>query len=92
MGELLYSPQRGTYKITDDGVKVLKKPPEKITIKFLRNTDKFSKNINSGKNKRNEIEDKEQEINEKTPDEIFELSYSQIIDNIKIQLKQKINK
>jgi len=90
MGELIFSPLRGVYKISNDGKKVLNNPPEKITIKYLKNNDKFSKNINSGKNKKETLDDKEQEISEKTPDEIFESSYEQIIDNLKIQLMQKI--
>ena len=91
MGELLFSPQRGTYKITDDGKKVLNNPPEKITVKFLKSIDKFSKKINSGKNRKETFDEKDQENFEKTPDEIFESSYEQIIDNLKIQLKQKIH-
>jgi restriction system protein len=88
MGELIFSPLRGVYKISNDGKKVLNNPPEKITIKYLKSNDKFSKNINSGKSKKETFDDKE--ISEKTPDEIFESSYEQIIDNLKIQLKQKI--
>jgi len=91
MAELIYYPQRGIYKISDQGKNVLKNPPDKITIKYLKSFDKFSINRNIGKNKKENIDDKEQEISEKTPDEIFELSYAQIINNLKEQLIQKIN-
>jgi restriction system protein len=91
MGELIFSPLRGIYKISNDGKVVLNNPPERITIKYLKSNGKFSKNINSGKNKKETLDDKEQEISEKTPDEIFESSYEQIIDNLKIQLMQKID-
>ena len=91
MAELVFSPQRGTYRISSEGKKVLKNPPEKITVKYLKNNEKFSKNLGQGRKKNISIDDKEQEISDKTPDEIFELSYTQIIDNLKEQLKQKIN-
>jgi restriction system protein len=91
MAGLIYYPQRGTYKITDQGKNVLKNPPEKITINYLKQFDSFSKNRNPIRIKKVTIEDTEQKISEKTPDELFELSYSQIIDNIKEQLKQKID-
>jgi len=91
MAELIISPQRGTYKISNDGKNILKNPPEKISVKYLKSISNFNKNINSGKNKKVTEDEKEQEIEEKTPDEIFEFSYNQIIDNLKIQLKQKLN-
>jgi restriction system protein len=91
MAELIISPQRGTYKISNDGKNILKNPPEKISVKYLKNISNFNKNINSGKNKKATDDEKEHEIEEKTPDEVFEFSYNQIIDNLKIQLKQKIN-
>jgi len=91
MAELIISPQRGTYKISNDGKNILKNPPEKISVKYLKNISNFNKNINSGKNKKVTDDEKEHEIEEKTPDEVFEFSYNQIIDNLKIQLKQKIN-
>ena len=91
MAELIISPQRGTYKISNDGKNILKNPPEKISVKYLKSISNFNKNINSGKNKKVTEDEKEQEIEEKTPDEVFEFSYNQIIDNLKIQLKQKLN-
>ena len=41
-GGLIESPERGKYKISNLGKKVLKNPPEKITIRFLKeiNPDK----------------------------------------------------
>jgi len=91
MAELLCYPQRGIYKITDQGKNVLKNPPEKITIKYLNNFEKFSVNRGPRKTKKENIEENEQIISEKTPDELFELSYSQIINNLKEQIMQKIN-
>ncbi|HCC36774.1 MAG TPA: restriction endonuclease [Treponema sp.] len=91
MAELIYYPQRGIYKITEIGKGVLQNAPEKITIGYLRQFANFSKHINPEKIKNKNVEDTEQEISEKTPDELFELSYTQIISALKEQLKQKIN-
>jgi restriction system protein len=94
MAQLISSPQRGIYKITDHGKNVLKNPPEKITIKYLNNFECFSVNRGSKKSKNDVNEDIEENeiINSgKTPDELFELSYTQIINNLKEQLKQKIS-
>jgi restriction system protein len=91
MAGLIYYPQRGLYKIADSGKNVLKNPPEKITIAFLKQFANFSKNRNPEKTKKVELVDDEQVISERTPDELFELSYAQIISNLKEELKQKIN-
>ena len=76
MAELILSPERGKYKITNSGLEVLKKPQEKITIKFLKTIPNFIKNRNPNKDK--QIEEEDEEITEKTPDELIELGVSQI--------------
>jgi restriction system protein len=91
MAELIYSPQRGIYKITDLGKNILQNPPERITISFLEQFENFNKNRNPEKSKKSSIDTNEQEISVKTPDELFELGYTQIINNLKNQLKQKLN-
>jgi len=91
MAELIYYPQRGIYKISDQGKKVLKNPPQKISIAYLKQFDNFLRNRSPVKTKKENIDDPEQEVSEKTPDELFELSYTQIISNLKEQLIQKIN-
>jgi restriction system protein len=92
MAELINSPQRGSYKITEPGKKVLKNPPDKITISFLKTFENFEKNRNPGKPKKHNLIDNndDQENNGRTPDELLELGYSQIIENLREQLKQKI--
>ena len=91
MAELVKYPQRGIYKITEQGKNVLKNPPEKITISYLNTFENFVKNRGPRKIKATKNDDIEQENFEKTPDELFELSYNKIINNLKDQLKQKIN-
>jgi len=74
-GGLIFSPERGKYRISDLGLNVLKRPPQKITIKFL-------KEISPNKNNEN-IEDanpsNEQSENLiQTPDEMIEEGYKRI--------------
>jgi restriction system protein len=90
MAELVFYPQRGIYKISDLGKKVLENPPEKITISYLKQFDNFNKNRNPQKTKKANDDENEQENHEKTPDELLELGYTQIINSLKDQIKQKI--
>lgn len=72
--ELIYSPERGRYRITDSGLNVLKNPPERITVKFLKTFPGYK----SKENKETQaIADDEDDI-DKTPDELIELGISQI--------------
>jgi restriction system protein len=91
MAGLIYYPQRGTYKISEQGRRVLKNPQEKITIAFLYQFENFSKNRQPKKVKNVVLDGKDQDFSGKSPDELFEESYLQIIDNLKEQLKQKIS-
>lgn len=77
MGELINAPERGKYQISELGKNVLSKPPEKITIKFLKTLPNFSINRNPNKDMHLSEED-EEVIIEKTPDEIIALGVSQI--------------
>jgi restriction system protein len=68
---LIYSPQRGRYQISDIGKKLLKNPPSKITIKFLKGIN--SENIAaSPKSKEINGDGESGESIEKTPDEMME--------------------
>lgn len=77
MGDLIVTPERGKYRISDLGKKTLENPPEKISIKFLKTLPNFSINRNPNKEKHINEED-EEEIIDKTPDELIELGVSQI--------------
>jgi restriction system protein len=72
-GGLIYSPERGRYKITDLGKQVLKKPPEKITIKYLK-----SINPKTSIQEFEQDNNKEQDSEIKTPDEMIEEGYRRI--------------
>lgn len=87
MAELIFSPKRGSYRITEEGVNVLKNPPEKITISFLKQFKIFSKNRNP---ERDEIIEQDEQITEKTPDELIEIGYKQIKNELSLQLLNQI--
>lgn len=87
MAELISSSVRGSYQITKDGKSVLSNPPEKITIKFLKQFENFSKNRNPEKD---EIIEEENSISEKTPDELIEIGFKQIKAELSLQLLNQI--
>jgi restriction system protein len=87
MAELIFSPKRGSYQITGEGVNTLKSPPEKITISFLKQFENFSKNRNP---ERDESIEKDDQITEKTPDELIEIGHKQIKNELSLQLLNQI--
>lgn len=87
MAELIFSPKRGYYHITNEGVNVLKNPPEKITISFLKQFENFTKNRNP---ERDESIEQDDQITEKTPDELIEIGYKQIKNELSLQLLNQI--
>jgi restriction system protein len=74
-GGLIFSPERGKYKISDLGLKVLKRPPQKITIRFLKeiNPNKNTENIEEANPSNEQSENLIQ-----TPDEMIEEGYKRI--------------
>lgn len=87
MADLISSPARAVYTITEEGKKVLENPPEKITINFLKQFDSFSKNRNPEKD--TELDDNNQ-IVEKTPDELIEIGYKQVKNELSLQILNQI--
>ena len=87
MAELIFSQKRGSYRITEEGINVLKSPPEKITISFLKQFGNFSKNRNPG---RYESIEQDEQITDKTPDELIEIGYKQIKNELSLQLLNQI--
>lgn len=86
MADLISSPLRAVYKITEEGKKVLENPPEKITINFLKQFDSFSKNRNPEK----ETDLDDNKIVEKTPDELIEIGYKQVKNELSLQILNQI--
>jgi restriction system protein len=86
MADLISSPLRAVYEITEEGKKVLENPPEKITINFLKQFDSFSKNRNPEK----ETDLDDNKIVEKTPDELIEIGYKQVKNELSLQILNQI--
>ena len=85
-GGLIESPERGKYQISDLGKIVLNNPPEKITIKFL-------KEINPNKNlfeKEENSQEQNEDDKEKTPDELIEEGHKRINQELSKILLQNI--
>jgi len=90
---LLTSTQRAIYKITEFGLKVLKSNPDKINIKYLKDLPNFKDWTNTFKTKdQSEIEEIEENeiISEKTPQELLDLSYQKLHEELAIELLDKI--
>ena len=86
MAGIIESPKRGVYKITNDGISVLKKPPEKINIKFLKTFEEYKRKKDEWKNKEKEDSQEDQEINSLTPDEMLELGHKKIKNELSTEL------
>jgi len=94
--KLILSPKRTTVIISDKGIETLKTYPKKIDLKYLREIpdyiswketilkEKLDINYPNNKSAVDEIE------TEKTPEELLDYSYSQIKEELAIELIDKI--
>lgn len=86
---LLDSTRRGYFKITDRGVAVLNKKPEKINVQFLEQFQEF-KDFRALRHKKEDEEIETEEIAESTPEEALESAYQRLRDDLAIELLQQI--
>lgn len=86
MAGIIESPRRGFYRITNDGVNVLKKTPEKINLKFLQSFEEYKRKKAEWKNKEKEDSQENEEINSLTPDEMLELGHKKIKNELSTEL------
>jgi len=89
---LLKRPQRGWYQISDRGLAVLEKKPERIDIKFLSQFSEFREFKKIGKDK--EIKKKKATILpvETSPEEILETAYQELQENLASELLENIKR
>ncbi|HMA60100.1 MAG TPA: restriction endonuclease [Halanaerobiales bacterium] len=89
---LLEYPKRGYFKITKRGKKVLQNNPDKIDNNFLKQFGEFQKFKNTTKSKKKKNKKgKSSEIFDKyTPEEVIELGYTTINNNLASNLLEKI--
>jgi restriction system protein len=88
MANLIASPERSVYIITKDGLDLLTKKPEKITVKLLKEYPCFNENRSPRKDQKDD--DENGVVEEKTPDELLAIGQQKIRDEISNQLLQMI--
>ena len=86
---LVDSTRRGYFKITDKGVAVLNKKPEKINVQFLDQFQEF-KDFRALRHKKEDDEIETDEIVKSTPEEALETAYQRLRDDLAIELLQQI--
>jgi restriction system protein len=90
MAELISTPERSKYQISELGKSVLVNPPEKITIRFLKTMPNF--NINRNPSKEKHAAEDDEEVIDKTPDELIAIGISQINNELSNLLSSHIEK
>ncbi|MCE9498924.1 MAG: restriction endonuclease [Leptospira sp.] len=91
MAEVIESPKRSYYRITDSGKKLLKDPPERITLKYLDNFPVFKQKREGWRKEEQDTPENDQEtFSSKTPDELIESGYYKIRNELAIELLTKI--
>ena len=78
---LLIKTRRGYFRITDPGIVVLRDPPERIDIPFLKQFPSFE----DFRSKTPE-ETSDESVDEKTPEESLQIAYQTIRDSLAIEL------
>ena len=87
---LIHQVSRGNYKITDDGLKVLKLP-ERIDIRYLKTLETYQKWISSFTKSKVEMQESE-ETDTKTPTERLESAFSTLVEEVAVELLDKVKK
>ena len=82
--ELIESPEKGSFKITQKGIAVLKEKPQKIDLRFLKNLDNENQPTDNI-----EVDDNHIEEN-KTPEELIENAQALYADSLKKELLAKL--
>jgi len=88
---LIDSPKRATFVITELGLQTLKKNPDKIDAKYLRQFPAFLEFVHAGKNDtESEEEHISQEVSEQTPEENLDKAYQRIRKSLASELLTKV--
>lgn len=87
---LLDSPKRATFVITDIGIQTLKKNPDRIDAKFLKQFPAFLEFQNASRNDNETEEIITIETNEQTPEETLDKAYQRIRKSLASELLNRI--
>lgn len=92
--QLIETVRRGTYKINEKGIKVLKQKPNKIDIKLLKTLPDFNnwQQSYSSKKEKGIVETNIDIETEQTPEELIEFSYLKLKEELASELLDKIKK
>lgn len=90
---LIFSPQRATSKITEEGLKVIKKAPTKLDLKYLEKFESYRQFRHIGlSNKKITTQNEDYTYVEKTqtPDEILDSVQNSYTENLQSELLSKL--
>jgi restriction system protein len=87
---LLYYPQRGLVQITPQGVDVLKSPPERITVNYLKTFDAFNNSTDSETLEEKSI--RNSEITSSTPEETIDIAFANIQERLANEILDSVKK
>jgi len=91
MAGLIESPRRAIYKITNDGIETLHKNISQINLSYLKNFKKYQEKRDSwNSNSKGSAHEENKEISNYTPDEMVELGYKKIRQELSIELLQMV--
>lgn len=91
--KLLESPRRAIFRITEQGLKVLEKNPNRIDIKFLQSLPEFKEWQTSYQSKKGEntsTQNNEELETIKTPEELLDYSFLKLKEELAVELIEKI--
>lgn len=88
---LLDSPKRATFVITDIGLETLKKNPDRVDAKYLRQFPAFLEFQNASRNNTDDEEESStQEPSDQTPEESLDKAYQRIRKSLASELLNKV--
>jgi|SRR6185437_1006842 len=89
--KLIESPRRATFKITEQGLKILQSSPEKINVRFLKdNNPEFKEWQTSYKKEEVSSQAIEEVETEKTPEELLDYSFTKLKEELAVDILEKI--
>jgi len=83
---LIQQPQRGLFKITQRGLDVLSKKPDRIDVNFLNQFNEFQEFRSRRNNHLGQEDNQENREEEKTPEELLEEGYQKIRESLSQEL------
>jgi len=90
MAELVESSKRSYYQITKMGKKILEKPPETISVRWLKDNTPFDTKKGSEPDREESTHSETEVIEKSTPDELIASGYRRIRQELKNEILQMV--